>query len=68
MNPQQDGQDRDAGSSRIRKTYSQYNKTPDGRVACAFGTLWRHHFDGTGCRSCDAITNGQELLDFEEDD
>jgi hypothetical protein len=51
-----------------RTSYRACNTTPDGRLACAFGTRWEYHFDGTGCRACAAYTDGQELLDFEEDD
>ena len=37
------------------------NTTPDGQVACVFGTPWLDHWDppmgsGRGCTACDAET------------
>lgn len=46
----------------IQPSQPRMNRTPDGRLGCAFGTLWEHHFDGTGCPPCDAYTAGQLLL------
>ena len=45
-------------------TTSPHNRTPDGELACCFGTRWLQHWDtptgtGRGCARCDAETHGR---------
>lgn len=34
---------------------------PSTGLACAFGTPWLAHFDGTGCSACDAFTSAGQV-------
>jgi hypothetical protein len=39
------------------KATTKYNRTPDGGLACAFGTPWLDHFTDVGCAACDEETD-----------
>jgi hypothetical protein len=46
---------------------TKYNRTPDGELACAFGTPWEDHFTRKGCPDCDRETNAALKEKYQKD-